>query len=88
MRIHSYAECLLGTFHKVAATSAVYVHLNAARYYNASPGVNQLDTFKRQIGINYVDNLVAVYQDGTLLQPTLRSKDTSINNLFHSLLYF
>ena len=76
-----FTESILRTLHKITATTAMHVHLDTARHHIHTLGINNIGTDYGQVTIRYFENLVVTQNDRTILEPSLRRKDTSINNL-------
>ena len=72
------AECIFGSFHKVTATSSVYMDFDTARYNVHAFGINQCGSDNGQVTICHFQNLVVTDQDRPVFQPALRGQDAGI----------
>ena len=86
MRFNSRTEGFLRTFHEVASATTMHMQFYTTRHDVCAFGVNEFCICKRQIGVEHLDNLVALNQYTSMLQPSGRSQDFTIINLFeHSI---
>ncbi|EJW99427.1 hypothetical protein EVA_12466 [gut metagenome] len=81
--VNSHLERFGGAFHEVAAATAVYVHVDTARNDVSALGIDDFCTFHVQVVIGYCGNFVAIYNHTSVLQPSGRGKDSSVDDLFH-----
>ena len=88
MGVYGHAEGFFGAFHEVAATTAVYVHLNATWHNIGTAGVYDFGVYNVEIGGKNGLDFVAVHYERTALEPTLWREYAAIYNLFHSRLWF
>ena len=85
--IDCHAEGLFGSFHEVAASTAVNVHFNAAGNYNAAFGIDDFCPFFQAVTFFYCFDLVAFDDNRAAFDPALRGEYAAIDDLFqHSLL--
>ena len=74
-------ESLFGTFRKIVSSPTMGMHTNKAGNNIHSSGIHQIGTDQRQVAISYFQNFSISHQHRTFVQPTMRSKYASIDNL-------
>ena len=81
MGVDGYAESLFGTLHKVASTTAMNVHFDAARHNGATLRINDFGTLNVQVVVANGFDFVTFNNYRTALEPTLWGENAAINDL-------
>ena len=82
VRADGDAESLLAAFHEVAASAAMHVHLDAARYDIATFCVNDFCPNDVKVTVGHGLDGVVLDDYRPIVEPATWSEYTSVDNLF------
>ena len=81
VRFNNLAIGFFRTFGEVMSSATMSVKTNISRNDELPFGINKFCTFNGQITIGNLQYLIVLDEDRTVFYPSLRSKNTSVNNL-------
>ena len=79
---YGYAEGFFISFLEVAATAAVYVHLDAAGHYVHAFCVDYFCAYYGKVAVGDLKYLVVAYDDAAVFQPPLGGEYATVDDLF------
>ena len=81
MRLYCLAESVFGTFHKITSTTTVGMNFDTTGQYIHAFDIDECSTDNGQVTVGYFQYFSVSYQNGTIFQPPLWSKDAGIDEL-------